>query len=239
MDARNKIRREILPVPDMPHEGGDLDVSEKTRFMHQARTPRAAAVAGILFGILFTACLVLIRVAAPPDITDLNAWTETTRRMVSFSLTLISLAGVAFLWFIGVARDRLGAYEDRFFATVFQGSGLLFLAMTFSAFAFAAGMFAALPIGGGQISTPDVYVVGRAVVSQMFNTYAIKMAAVFMISLSTLWMRTGVMPRWLCYTSYAVALLMLFSLSLTLWMELWFPAWVLAVSTYFLIMSYR
>jgi hypothetical protein len=239
MDARKKTGREILPVPDMPHEGGDLDVSEKTRFMHQARTPRAAAVAGILFGILFSCCIVLPRLAAPPDITDLNAWTDTTRRMVSISLGLISLAGVAFLWFIGVVRDRLGAYEDKFFATVVQGSGLLFLAMTFSAFAFTAGMFTALPFGSDQIAAPDVYAVGRAVISQMFNTYAIKMAAVFMISLSTLWMRTGVMPRWLCYISYAVALLMLFSLSFTLWMELWFPAWVLAVSTYFLIMSYR
>jgi uncharacterized membrane protein YhfC len=75
--------------------------------------------------------------------------------------------------------------------------------------------------------------------SQMFNMYALKMAAVFMISLSTLWLRTGVMPRWPCYISYAVALLMLFSLSLSLWMVLWFPAWVLVVSIYFLIMSYR
>ena len=213
--------------------------SEKTRFMHQAKTPRAAAIAGILFAILFSCCSVLMRLAAPPDITDLNAWTDTTRRLVSISLALISLAGVAFLWFIGVVRDRLGAYEDQFFATVVQGSGLLFLAMTFSAFALAAGVFASLPIGGGQITTPDVYVVIRAVVSQMFNMYAIKMAAVFMFSLTTLWVRTGVMPRWLCYISYAVALVMLFSLSLSLWMELWFPAWVLAVSTYFLISSYR
>ena len=214
-------------------------MTEKTRFMHQARTPRAAAVAGILFGILFSSCMVLIRQAAPPNITDPNAWTETTRRMVTISLALISLAGIAFLWFIGVARDRLGAYEDQFFATVFQGSGLLFLAMTFSAFAFAGGVFATIPTEGDPITAPDVYVVGRAVMSQMFNVYALKMASVFMISLSTLWLRTGVMPRWLCVISYAVALLMLFSLSLSLWMELWFPAWVLAVSTYFLIMTYR
>lgn len=33
-------------------------------------------------------------------------------------------AGIAFLWFIGVIRDRSGAHEDRFFATVFLGSGL-------------------------------------------------------------------------------------------------------------------
>jgi hypothetical protein len=207
--------------------------------MHQARTPRAAAVAGILFGILFTCCIVLIRLATPADITDLNAWTDTTRRMVSISLALISLAGIAFLWFLGVVRDRLGAFEDQFFATVVQGSGLLFLAMTFSAFAYAAGMFAALRAEGGHVTNPDAYVVGRAVMSQMFNMYALKMASVFMISISTLWLRTGVVPRWLSYISYAVALLMLFSLSLSVWMVLWFPAWVLAVSTYFLIMSYR
>jgi hypothetical protein len=159
--------------------------------------------------------------------------------MVSIALALVSLAGVAFLWFMGVVRDRLGAFEDQFFATVVQGSGLLFLAMTFAAFAFGAGMFAALRIEGEHITSPDAYVVGRAVMSQMFNMYALKMASVFMISLSTLWLRTGVMPRWLSYISYAVALLMLFSLSLSVWMVLWFPTWVLAVSTYFLIMSYR
>jgi len=44
----------------------------------------------------------------------------------------LPFAGIAFLWFIGVLRDRLGELEDRFFATVFLGSGLLFLAMLFA-----------------------------------------------------------------------------------------------------------
>jgi hypothetical protein len=42
-----------------------------------------------------------------------------------------AVAGIAFLWFIGVIRDHLGDREDRFFATVFLGSGLLFVAMLF------------------------------------------------------------------------------------------------------------
>lgn len=214
-------------------------MTEKNQFMHSVKTPRAAAVAGILFAVLFGCSYVLIRLATPSDITDLKAWTDTTRRMVSISLSLIALAGVAFLWFIGVVRDRLGAFEDQFFATVVLGSGLLFLAMTFAAFAYGAGMFAALGIQGSHITSPDAYVVGRAVMSQMFNMYALKMASVFMISLSTLWLRTGVMPRWLSFISYGVALLLLFSLSLSVWMVLWFPGWVLLVSTFFLIMSYR
>jgi hypothetical protein len=54
------------------------------------------------------------------------------------------------LWFIGVLRDRLGELEDRFFATVFLGSGLLFLAMLFTSAAVAGGIiiaYAARPEG--------------------------------------------------------------------------------------------
>ncbi len=209
------------------------------RLMHHAQTPRAAAIAGILFGVLFTACIVLMRLAMPPDLADLNAWTDTTRTTLSYSLLLVPLAGIAFLWFVGVVRDRLGSYEDQFFASVFHGSGLLFLALTFCAFAVGGGMLAAYQIGGDQIITVDIYAVGRSIASQLFNIYALKMAAVFMVSLSTLWLRTDVMPRWLCLASYAVALLMFLSLSLSLWMVLLFPLWVLCVSSYFLVMSYR
>jgi len=42
------------------------------------------------------------------------------------SLSLVPFAGIAFLWFIGVVREQLGAVEDRLFSTVFMGSGLLF-----------------------------------------------------------------------------------------------------------------
>lgn len=45
------------------------------------------------------------------------------------ALGLVPFAGIAFLWFIGVLRDRVGVAEDRFFATVFLGSGLLFVGM--------------------------------------------------------------------------------------------------------------
>ena len=57
----------------------------------------------------------------------------TNTKAIALALNLVPLAGVAFLWFIGVLRDRLGQQEDRFFATVFFGSGLLFLAMLFAA----------------------------------------------------------------------------------------------------------
>lgn len=213
--------------------------SDTTSLLHQAKTPRAAAIAGMLFGILFSFSFVIILLSMPPDFADLNAWTETPRSRVSLALGMMPFAGIAFLWFVGVVRDRLGAFEDQFFATVFEGSGLLFLAMIFCAFAVAAGMLTAREIGGVQSMTMNVYLVGRSIISELFNTVALKMAAVFMISLSTLWLRTGVMPRILCFFTYVVALLMLVSVNVTLWMVLFFPGWVFSISVYILVLSFR
>ena len=52
------------------------------------------------------------------------------------AVSLIPFAGIAFLWFIGVIRTRLGDREDKLFATVFLGSRLLFVALLFLAGAF-------------------------------------------------------------------------------------------------------
>ena len=46
---------------------------------------------------------------------------------------IIPFAGIAFLWFLAVLRRRIGHGEDQFFATVFLGSGFLYIAMLFAA----------------------------------------------------------------------------------------------------------
>src|SRR3954467_10507556 len=102
-------------------------------------TPRAAAVAGIAFSVLLTLALVLVRVAVPASPEEAGTWLTDSRRRdaVILALNLLPFAGIAFLWFIGVVRSRIGAGEDRLFATVFLGSGLLFIAMLFAAGAIA------------------------------------------------------------------------------------------------------
>ena len=94
-------------------------------------TPRAAAVAGVLFALLFGATLILIRVKMPEGLGDSTEWLDSERGGILTATRLMPFAGITFLWFIGVVRDGFGRYEDRFFATVFLGSGLLFLAMMF------------------------------------------------------------------------------------------------------------
>ena len=108
-------------------------------------TPRAAAVAGIVFALLLTLALVLIRLSTPEDTVRSSSWLRDpgTRSAVWLAVNIVPFAGIAFLWFIGVIRDRIGAHEDRFFATVLLGSGLLFVAMLFVACADAGGLIQA------------------------------------------------------------------------------------------------
>ena len=203
------------------------------------RTPRAAAVAGILFAVLLITAYVLIRVSIPPDPADGGAWLEERARTVALALSLVPIAGIAFLWFIGVLRDRMGPLEDRFFSSVFLGSGLLYLAMTFVSAALAGGLLVSYALEPDALIASGLYTFSRAVMWRISNVYAIRMAGVFMISLGTISVRTRIMPRWLAFLSYAIALVLLLSINQTLWVTLLFPAWVLIVSVYILAINLR
>ena len=72
------------------------------------RAPRAAAIAGILFAVLLIASFLLLRLAVPADPLEAGAWLKTNVNTVALALNLVPFAGIAFLWFIGVLRDRLG-----------------------------------------------------------------------------------------------------------------------------------
>jgi hypothetical protein len=202
------------------------------------RTPRAAAVAGIMFGLLLGTAYVLLRIAIPADLED-TSWLEENSRVVTLALSLVPFAGIAFLWFVGVVRDRLGRLEDQFFSTVFFGSGLLFLAMVFVSAAGAAGLLASFARSPDQVLDSGVYSFGRELIFRVSNVYAIRMAGVFMISLATIGIRTRAMPMWLDIITYLLALVLLFVINFSLWVSLIFPAWVLVVSVYFLVVSLR
>jgi hypothetical protein len=202
------------------------------------RTPRAAAVAGVLFALLLTTALVLVRTAVPGGAGD-GSWLAdpSRRRQVILALNLVPFSGIAFLWFIGVVRDRIGEREDRFFATVFLGSGLLFIAMLFVASAVAAGSLADLAARGGAAGDGSGF--NRRIGGLILHTYAMRMAAVFTISTATIGLRTGFLPRWLVFAGYAIALILLLVIDVTPWVELLFPLWILLVSLDTLVTSLR
>ncbi len=187
-------------------------------------TPRAAALAGILFSLLFAASMVLLRTAIPENLSASVEWVEHGAGRIEIALSLIPYSGIAFLWFIGVLRDRLGQYEDRFFSSVFFGSSLLFLGMVFISGAIMGGILVSYHIGADEILDSDIIFFGRAMMLQISNIYALRMAGVSMISLGTIWLRTGLMPKWLALITYLLALALLLVINLSLWVALGFSS---------------
>lgn len=211
------------------------DVGTLTR--DALRTPRAAAVAGIAFALLLFTSLLLIRLAVPSDPDDAGEWlTDSSRRgAVKLALNLLPFACIAFLWFIGVVRDRIGAGEDRLFATVFLGSGLLFIAMLLAGGAVAGGL---LPFG--ETTAPDgVWSFGRRMTHTLFTVYAMRMAAVFTISTTTIAGRLGLAPRWLTIFGFGTGLVLMFGIGVFPWVQLLFPIWVFVFSVHILVVSLR
>jgi hypothetical protein len=195
------------------------------------RTPRAAAVAGIAFSVLLTTALVLLRLSMPAQPGAVGAWlTDPGRRTsVVIALNLIPFAGIAFLWFVGVLRDRIGEREDRFFATVFLGSGLLFVAMLFVAAAVAGGLIAEAVRPSGPPGA-DTLALGRDVTATLVNIYAMRMAAVFTLTTVTIARRTEIASKWVTAAGIAAAVVLLVGVGITAWVELLFPAWILVLS---------
>ncbi len=208
---------------------------------HFIAAPRAAAVAGVIFSVLLIAGLGVLRLSAPPDPSEPGTWlTDPGRRdAVRFALNLFPFAGIAFLWFMGVLRNRLGAQEDQFIATAFLGSGLLFVVSLFSAAAMAAGLVEAVADGHIHLPDSETYYFGRLTIYTLLNIFAFKMAAVFMFTTGTIGLRTAFLPRWVALVGYACALVLLLVITSWAWIGLLFPLWVLLVSSVVLVTEFR
>jgi hypothetical protein len=111
-----------------------------------------------------------------------------------------------------------------------MGGGILFVAMLYAAPASAGASLAAVKFQGAPPPTPDVFVFARGLAYSFLYVYSIRAAAVFVIVSSTIGLRTGTLPRWLAYLGYAIALVLLFSISYFKGFVFIFPAWVSIVS---------
>ena len=205
----------------------------------QLKAPRAGAIAGILFSILLIISIVLLRLSIPDSPRDPGTWLAHSAQSVGLALSLLPFAGIAFLWFVGVLRDRMGANEDRFLATVFLGSGLLFLAITFVSSAVTGSLIMAYEAIPGTLMDSGTYAFGRAMAYQLVNVYGLRMAGVFVISTCTLAIRIGIFPRWMAFFGYALAVFLLLSIGRFGWAPLVFPVWALMISVYVLFANFR
>jgi hypothetical protein len=224
----------MSPEPNGPRRAAVIDEVGK-----DLRAPRAAGVAGLLFAILFIGVLVFVRAPAAAPGETLSQWygSGTARtRIVLMGLYAIPLAGIAFLWFIGAVRARIGSREDQLFATVFLGSGLLFVAMLFAAAATASAMALRLDMLASTTEVdPGVMQFSQALTYTFLYVYAARAAGVFMIVTSTIAIRTKTVPRWVGFVGYAIALALLLSIQQFQLIMTLFPLWVALLSIFILV----
>ena len=197
-------------------------------------TPRAAGIAGLAFAVLYISSILLLRNQPSSGSTGAEIREfylgEHAERVSLVGVYLAPFSGIAFLWFIAVVRNMIGDREDRFFSTVFLGSGLLFVAMLFLAAGAGGGLLAAVKFQHEPVPSDDVIVLVRSFAFGYLFIYAMRMAAVFMIVVSTIGLRLGVFPRWLVVTGYVAALVLILNVSYAALLTLVFPVWVAAVS---------
>ena len=203
-------------------------------------TPRVVAISGVLFSALLTLSLVLIRLVVPADPTDPGEWLTDVRLrgLVRLALNLIPFTGITFLWFMGVLRNRIGLLEDKFLATVFLGSGLLFVAMLFASAAVSGAMLETFASGDQPPVNSETYALTRRLCYTLINPFGIRMAAVFIFVNSMVALRTTSLPRWLAFVGFAVGLVLLLVITNFAWIVLLFPLWVLLVSVYILVTEF-
>src|SRR5215471_6169148 len=125
--------------------------------------PRAAAVAGLIFSLLMLISLGVIRYALPDVQAEQGTVNARFGPAITLALHLVPFAGLAFLWFIAVLRDRVGAGEDQFFGTVFLGSGLLFVASLFGATAIAGAVLGTAHARPSEQASSELYHFAREV----------------------------------------------------------------------------
>lgn len=215
-----------------------MEPSQRHISYRPLRTPKAAAFAGLVFAVLQIASYWLMQSSLPAEALNEEELVQFALDL-RLGLNLFPFAGIAFLWFLGVLRDRLGRLEDQFFSTLFFGSGVLYLAMTFISAAIAGGLLTVFAVDPDLLFNSAILIFGRAMIYKFNNVYAIRMAGMFMIVLGTIWVRTGLMPRLLAIMTYLTALSLIIGVSFYPWSTLFFPIWVFVISAYILVLNYR
>jgi hypothetical protein len=199
----------------------------------------SAAVAGIVYAILAAVAWQLLVRFPQPTMSDeaLASWYAESgnRWSLILALNLAAISSVAFLWFVAVLRRRIGDREDRFFATVFLGSALVWVAVWLVGAASLAAIAVAMGLSGGGSVSQDTATLAGGLGAGLLLVAGPRIQAIFVISTSTVFLRTGVAPRWLAFLGYVMGVgLFIFPLIIEP-VGLGFPGWVLIVSVTILV----
>ncbi len=214
----------------------------------QAELRKAAIVTGMVgtvFAILFILSLWLLHSAPRPKEADqafIDFYSSNERRKIMLvGLYVLPFSAVAFIWFIASLRQWVARSSHRgsqMFGTVQLLSGIAFITLALASAA-ASTMPAALVEMGYDVVDADMARDFPLYGNALLLVFGVRMAAMFVMTTANIGRASGYMPRWFSILSIIVALVLFLSYSLTVWLAVIFPAWVLALGALIIFHAYR
>ena len=195
----------------------------------------SAAIAGIVYAVLASFSLLVVLDYPGPNLAEaeLEAWFADgdNRRRLLVGLNLGTLGAVAFLWFVAVLRNRIGEQEDRFFGTVFYGSAIMHAVFWILGLASLASIPAAIDLFDVPVRV-DSAAVGSTggFAAAMLLVAGPRIQALFVVSTSTIFLRTRTAPKWLGLIGYGFGIVLFVIPVVARPVGLGFPIWVFVSS---------
>lgn len=216
---------DAAPDPSAPAPGGR---SIRTAGMLTAGLGVTHAV------LLITAFLLLQTVPrGGPQAEVLAFYSDTDRRrLVLVGLYLLPFAGIAFIWFEVALRMWISGTHRRanvLLSNVQLVSGILFLALFFASAATSAATATAVEFADAVID-PVFATMLPVYGDTLMYVFAIRMAAMFVFTTTSIARSANVLPRWFVWLGYILGTVMLFSATFSALLALLFPVWILVLS---------
>lgn len=221
----------------VPATGAGVAGQPVSGWRRWATSIEVAAMAGIVCAIAWSISLRGLLAgpdldASPDEVARHYADTDGTN--VGVLLALMVIGAVAYLWFVGVIRSRLGARESRMVGTVFLGASVLLTGLMLVAASALAAPSLLVDVSG-QAPDPDASQLFRALATVELGVFAARIATLVMFSTASLALRTGALPRWLVIVTYVVGVAEFVNITLSTPALYVFPAWIALVSVVLLV----
>jgi hypothetical protein len=198
----------------------------------------AAAVAGIIcslgWSLSVRGLLAAPGIGAPDREIERFYADASASRLMMVWLQVLVFSTIAFLWFVGVIRSRLGDREPKLFGTVFFGASILLAGLLFVGAALLAAP-SVLVVVGDKTPSPDAASLTRATAAILLSVFAPRIATLVMLSTASLGRATKALPRWLVWLTYGVAVVELVNVTLATPTIYLMPAWIALVSVVVLV----
>jgi hypothetical protein len=222
-----------MPAVDDADEASSSTPFDGGRSVRQAGMITASL--GLVHAVLILVSWALLStVPRPTDIMTASAFYDDVdrRRIALVGLYLMPFAVIAFIWFEVALRMWISGTHRRanvLLSNVQLVSGIVFVTL-FAASSATTGVTAAATEWAGAKIDPATAAILPAYGDTLLFVFAIRMAAMFMFTTTSIARSAKVLPRWFVILGYVLGTLLLLSATFTFWLYLVFPIWLMVLS---------